>query len=333
MNLPAEARAILDKGISEGQASLPGEAEEIRDDEEIIEEEDDLEEEILDDEDEVKDDLEEGDVVLNGLSDLADHLGVGPEDLYNVEIPMADGEAPITISALKDEVRQARQQRFQLNQQQEELERGRRELETLRNNPATQFSEELLEAESVIRVIDAQLGSVDWNNIDDSGKAALYRQQLQDARNQAVQQRDALRQGMGNKQREAIRNKQIEDYNKTLQVIPEWTNKEVFTKDRTRMFELASKYGFTQEEFVNLTDPRSNQMMRDFVNLLEKTNNAEQGLKNTRKKGVVVRTKSRRRAKAQGNAATQSKVERAKRTGNKSDIMDAARSIYKGSRK
>ena len=307
--------AILEEEFGETQE---GEEEELQE----IEDEELPEDEIPEDEQEATDE-EEDNLVLSEISDVAKHLGVEAEEMYSVEIPMADGEQPMTISALKDEVRQHRMQQQQFMSQQQQLNAQQQQFELARNTPGAQYSQELMEVQGAIQAIEAQDKSVDWANVEDAGQAALYRQQLQEAKTEALTKRHQILTGMQQKQRQAYVEQKNYDWASILNIIPEWKDQTVFVEDRNSMSSIGAEYGLSESDLLNISDPRFNKLLYDYTKLRAGTNTANTKAKEVRKRGVRLRTHSTKRVTKVKNAAVQSKIDRARKSGTSRDQVAA----------
>lgn len=312
-------RAQVDNILNE---ELPEETQQELDLEEPqeIEGEEPLEEEIPEEEQEVaEEEVEEDEVVLSGLSDVAKHLGVDQEELYAIEIPLADGEQPVTLSAMKDELRTHRQERQQFMYQQQQLAQAQEQFEQIRNTPGAQYNQELMDVQGAIQAIEAQDKAVDWSNVEDAGQAALYRQQLQEAKNEAIQKRTQILNEMQAKNQQTYVEQKNRDWQQILQVIPEWSDREVYTRDRADINLVGKNYGVSEAELQEMSDPRFNKLMYDYVQLLKKTNTAQAKAKEVRKRGVKIRSRGAQRVTRKQNAAVESKIKRAKATGSSRD--------------
>jgi hypothetical protein len=274
-------------------------------------------------EQEEQDVVQQEEVEIQNLTQLADYLGLQAEESYGIEIPMPDGQEAMTISALKDEVIDRRREQASIEQAKQELQKQAQELEQRRLQPAPAFSDELLDIEATIRAIDAQFRATDWDNIENPGQAALYRQQLGDAKNQAVEKRNSLLQKQAQEQNTAYMNQAAIDWQETVKVIPEWSDGKVVQADKAKIKSDINDYGFRDEEIFMITDPRVIRMLRDFTLMKERLKKAEEGATEVRKRGIRVPNRQRQGISQGQKAALASKINKAKKTQDRRDIADA----------
>ena len=303
-----------------GQEEIP--------EQEVQEEEqyDDQQEEIQaeDDQEAVEAEQAEGDIELINLTQVAEHFGIEAEDMYGIEVPMADNQPPRTISELKDEVQTFRREREQFLHAQQTLQRKTQEVEQMRNSPDLLMNSDLLDIEGAIRAIDAQFKSIDWNNVQDPGQASLYRQQLTDAKQTAEAEKRRIVDGMRRQQYEATQQRGAEDWKETIRRIPEWKDPSALNKDRSAMQETSLSYNVSPEELYQITDPRFLSMIRDLSKLKSELSSDTLKAKEVRKRGIRFRKNARHRAtQPVQNKALQSKLNKARKSTDRRVINDA----------
>ena len=124
---------------------------------------------------------EEPGVAIKTLSELAEAIEVDNDFLYNIEVPMPDGQEPVSLSALKDAY-QGKLETQTVASTQLEVERKAFEEEKERFGQQQvqmqQMPEELLNAEAEVRAISSQYQGFDWTELEklDPGRAALEKQ-------------------------------------------------------------------------------------------------------------------------------------------------------------
>lgn len=254
------------------------------------------------------------------LTALFDGEEVTAEDLYALEVISGDGES-LTVGDLKDHW----QNRAAFETEKAEFAKTReqqaKELEELRSQATAQVGEfqqlpqELREAEAAILAIRQQAQAYDWKSAEDEdpGAAALTRQKFRDAYDAAA---DRYRQLWGEyttKKQEAYRSFVATQREKMFERIPEWRDDKVLTQDREAIDKTVAAYGFSKAEIDSIVDPRLSQLLRDFMLLKTKFQNAVNNRNEVRNRGQnrVLRTSHRARPKAR----LQSLEERAKRPG------------------
>lgn len=271
-------------------------------------------------------DKEQEDITLENLKQFADYLGIQPEEAYGIEIPMPHGEPPLTISALKDEVVAARQNKQQFENERRQFQEQVSQFQQ-QANTIPQLSEEMLNIEAAMRAIDAQITNTKWDEIEDAGQAALYRQQLNDARQQLQGKKQEVIQREQQATRQAFLEQANADWVETVRVIPEWQNGDTVKQDKVKIKNHFNEYGFTDQEIFGLTDPRILRVLRDFTLLKERTNKQNIEAKKVIRKGVTVPNRQRTGISDSQKAQLAGKINKAKKTQDRRDIADAVTNL------
>ena len=100
-----------------------------------------------------------------------------------------------------------------------------------------------------------------------------------------------------------------------------------FTADRTRMLETTSAYGISEREITQVTDPRVLNLIRDFMLLRNKTDKAAIEAKQTRKRGVTIRSRSAQRATRTKDKQLQDTINRAAKSKDRRTKADAVAAL------
>lgn len=219
---------------------------------------------------------DEGEVNIENLSELAEAIGVENEWLYNLKIPMPDGQEPITLGQVKDRIHsgevEAEREQFLTERQQFEAERAQAQ-EQLQNQfqQANAVSQELVQAQAQAEAIVIQFQQTDWETLEaaDPGQAALQQQKLQTAY-QAAQQKVEMAKGQ---QAQALntmaQERRAKEENELLASISEWSDAEVRKTESAKVAEVMAKYGYQPHEIANVMDHRAIKAMRDLMMLQE----------------------------------------------------------------
>jgi hypothetical protein len=104
---------------------------------------------------------------------------------------------------------------------------------------------------------------------------------------QTKQELNAIIQLIPAEQRQAILDRargQVEAYEteqkmQVLHQIPEWKDQDTMAKDRARIVEMGSEYGFSEQEITYTQDARTVKMLNDFMRLRERVKEAEKAAK------------------------------------------------------
>ena len=191
---------------------------------------------------------EQTEEALGTLTQLAEELGVDPAALYNLEIPMPNGEKSFKIGDIKNLWIDHLSKSETLDTEQQELA-SQREAYQQQLAQLAQFQQlpgELVQAEASYLKAENDYNSVDWVTLESTnpGQAALQRQKLDEARRLADQHRQyvannlQLMQGQIQEQRKAEMQKHIQQRDVEMKIlIPEWSDD---TKQQAGRLELES---------------------------------------------------------------------------------------------
>lgn len=327
-----QVNALLENaGIEQEQEQEQEETVEVEDvtidTEEETTDEETVEDTASDDEQDTKEIDDE--VTLQNLTQFADYLDISSEEAYGIEVPMPHGEAPITISALKDEVIEARRSKQVLEDQrskfQDEVTKFKEQQSSLPN-----LSEDMLNVEAALRSVNAQINSTEWDKVEDPGQAALYRQQLNDAKSQLIEKRQGIIQTEQNFREQQFTEQANRDWQETIKAIPEWRDSQALEKDKILISKNINSYGFTDREVFSITDPRVIQLLRDYTLLKAKADTNSIEAKKVIKKGISVANRGKRTVSNSQKKQLASKINKAKRTGDRRDIADAVNNLING---
>lgn len=272
-----------------GEEEIP--ADELSEDQEIdledegIDEADVEETEEVDEEaEEVEDVAEEQDVET--INQLAQLLEVEEGQLYDIQVPLGDGLAPVSIGQLKDGYMEVERSRTQLQNERAAFES---DVEQFKQQASQQnlpmMNEEVMEAAVTMRMIQEQYQNIDWDAFEqqDAAKALLHRQKLNDSYTHAENKYNQLM-SMHNQQKEdALKQVKVKSRQKILESIPEWSDPAVFKKEGDAIGNiLVKEYGYTPKEISQVYDHRLSKLLRDFMILKQKDAQADTVVKKLR---------------------------------------------------
>lgn len=188
------------------------------------------------------------------------------EPRYRVKI--AGEEVEVTLSeALKGYQRQS-----DYSRKTEELARLRREAEAQINSEAEAVRAERQQYQQVLAALQNQLGQqeeqVDWDTLrvtDPIEYATKYAEhQQRKERLQAVQaEQQRLMQQQQYEQQVLMQQRLSQEQNLLLKALPEWSDKEVATREKRQIIDFAKSIGFSDEELAQAADHRAILALRD----------------------------------------------------------------------
>lgn len=269
---------------------------------------------------------------LKTITELAQYLEIEPEDVYNLQVPMSDGENPLTISEMKDEyIKHIRtQQRFDEERKSFEEERTKHQqefsqMQAQASSGATAVNEKVIEAEGTLRAITAQFESINWEEAKqhDAGQAAMYRQELQEAYQKASQMKQQAIQEAHTESQKAYQEYATNEWAETVKSIPEWTSQDSLKTDQAEMWETAKEYGISQNEFYRTVDHRLLKLLRDYTKLKVGMKNSDANAKRVRQTGVTLKPRGIKRFAPTKKKALQEKISRAQKSHDMRDQVSA----------
>jgi hypothetical protein len=227
------------------------------------------------------------------LVDLAKAIEVEPEYLYGVQIPLPDGEEPVTIGQMKDQWKEMRKvqvdskkyesERSELIAQQEKL---KQELMAAKQTPQMPYNQKMVEAEAIVLAIANEYQTTDWQTLErnDPARAALKRQKLTEAMEVANTHRNNLMvQTMQAAQNERMQEVQ-QEVAKARASIDGWSDEKKFQQDWSEMASTMKEYGFGDHEIGSVFDARTQKMLHDFVKLRQASKEGKAKLQNVQPK-------------------------------------------------
>jgi len=211
---------------------------------------------------------EEGEREPVKLADLADLLEWTPEAVYQVQVPLGDGQS-LSLGEVKDKLKESMSFMESREETEQELAARMAELETreARLNEELQHAApaELIRAEAALQRAQDEYNRIDWVQLEtgNPGQAALTRQKLTEQIRQAQQQRDGIRsniealQGDLQKQQQAAVQRQLQQAKLDLhRMVPTWANEATFNTEREQLISYGIKEGIDEATLRNIADPK-----------------------------------------------------------------------------
>ncbi len=267
-------------------------------DDELEDQQDDGADDTQDQDDADEDDAEgqSGDVQDAGgetLNDLWKASGLDPAELYNTELRLADGTT-VKLGKLKDEVQEAHQLKELLNAERKQFAQEKEAVAQqmhMAMSQAAALPQEARQAQARMDQLADIWNQTDWGELeqDDPGKAALGRQKLEEAFQQAQGvYADAIRQ---TQQAQAAHYQQTvaQEQAKTLEKIPEWKDQAVLKQDLQAINEVLTGYGFGAQDIAAISDHRVLIALRRLAHLEGQVKQASEELRNPKGHKRVLR--------------------------------------------
>jgi hypothetical protein len=264
---------------------------------------------------------EEEEPDIHDIHQLASAIGVDAEYMYGLQIPMPEGQDPITLGQYKDMVQQqgetgAAENRLNTERELFQQEKQRYEAEmSNRMQAMQQVPQEVQEAEARQQALALQYQSIDWAALEqqDAGQAALQKQNLSTAFNQAGQEVEAARNRQAALQQQYMAGTRQEEEAKLLLAIEAWRDPKVREKGTASVSKLMADYGFAPNEIGNVMDHRAIRIMNDLARYREQAGDMNPALKKVKQAPKALRPGGRQ-AKVKPTALKEAK-ERLARAG------------------
>lgn len=241
------------------------------------------------------------DQAITSFTDFVNELEIDPKEAYNLNVQLSDDLPPVSISELKDFYQASKLQGNNAQDLQQQNVQLRDQLTQLQQfqGAAPPMAEELQRAMGQINAINTQYNEIDWPRFEQEnpGEAALQRQKLQEAHNQAVSNRNNVAHNLENVANERKQQYLTYQQSQVRQLIPEWTDTKVAQREATDMATLMTNYGFQEQEINNINEARILKMVRDFMVLQNKVTNSKPATKKVHNTGVTLTAGALRLAK------------------------------------
>ena len=318
----AEISALLNKSAEPVQEAVQDEVVEVVD--EAIEEVDDVvdEADVDGEQDEDVPDSEADDEPRT-IKQLAEAIDVDTEYLYGIEIGMGDNQEPISIGKLKDEVQESRRN---LQKMQEDMASQAEQIEQAQSTVGQfqQVSQDEQAAQQEMALLNKEYNEIDWEKFkrEDPGNAALHRQEMGEKYQQAQYKLQQIQNYQSQQEQQSMQDMK----DKLLELVPEWTNADVRTKEQSEIRELLISEGYTDNMLANARDPIAIKLARELIQLRKEKADVTQNISKVRNAPQVLRTANGRFAEKKGKAV-QDIVAKAKQSPNKQTELAAAKAL------
>jgi hypothetical protein len=229
----------------------------------------------LEQEGEVGDDLpdpgpsgDDEDVVLEKFVDLADVIGVKPDDLYALKIALSDTGEEITIGQAKDRLQAIGKERSEIDRARAEVEREKISVVNYHqqlSSRAGQVNAAVEKAKMDILATDADDARIDWEALSkiDSGRAAFEKQKILQKRAEAIQNYERVVAQANQEQQQYMQQARNWHDMQLLEHVPEWRDRDTATRESTEIMAwLASKYMFSDNDAASMMDWRHRDIIR-----------------------------------------------------------------------
>jgi hypothetical protein len=268
---------------------------------------------------------------IKTLADLAKAIEVDPEFLYGLEIKLADNGEAIPIGEIKDRLQQHERQkrdfdaaRAQFLQERHEFLQGAQQYQ---QQAGTMFKEQA-DAMEELRGIDWQIKSIDWDKFSeiDAGKAAVERQKLWQARQEAAEKLQTVNTQAQQVQAQQYQQAKAYHDSKLLEAVPTWRDPETARREVGAMVNWATtQYGFQDQELAGAIDWRHRDILRKaylYDQIQTQTQKITRNPPKTLGRGMAPATQGTTEAKK-----LKKLIDRAKTTRKRNDQVDAARAV------
>jgi hypothetical protein len=205
-------------------------------------------------------------VEIGTVTELAEHLGVKAEDLYNLKFKMPGSGDEVTLGQIKDSYRASND----VTHEAAEVRKQRETLETELAQKRDATQQTLAEAAALVDTAEKRMmseyESVDWNALrtENPTQWVALRQEVQERQRLLEATKSDIRtrwqQNIEDAQRESVArlNERVEQETaKLLEVLPEWKDPEVAKTERSALHSYLVAQGFAVEEVEQVVDHRA----------------------------------------------------------------------------
>ncbi len=253
------------------------------------------------------------------LSEYAEATGMDMDYIYGLKIglPGAGGE-DITLGQWKDRV----QELDRVQQGADQLERQRRELEQQAQHvqqqagAAMQVPNEIRQVDAQILAIQDRFNNTNWAQLEqeDPGRAALQKQNLSVAYENAQSQRQNMVQQYG-QQQEAQRAEMLQQQNgRLMEFVPEWRDPATRSQEEADIMNWAESEGLDKNSIMTIPDAGVVRFLRNQWLKSKKYESADENFKQVQKRPRSLRAGGGHAVK-QASVKLDALIQRAKRPG------------------
>lgn len=263
------------------------------------------EEVVREDDGEVEEAIE-----VSSLSDLMEHLGVDPEDAYNITVPVTvNGKRQdVSLSEWKDSYVAAQEAK----RHQEEARALREQIDNQKRQAEEQYQAQLAQGAALVESLKKQalerFQDIDWNELrqTDPSEWTAKRMELESAKAQVAQVEQNVRAKIQQYQaeQEQLRSQTFQEHlSKERQALveawPEMADESKAATERTALIDELKSRGFTDQEIGNAADHRILLMARDAMRWRQSAKNADVAKKKVIKIGKKVVKPGARQSQAE----------------------------------
>lgn len=282
-------------------------------------------------------------IEVETLSDLAEHFGIDPADLYNLKVPvsMADGSrAEVSLGEWKDSYKasqEAAQEARRAAEQRQALEAKQQALETEWRQRIEDTAASLQVAEQAML---SEFNGINWDQLRQEDPAEWSaRRQLFNERNSQLQQakreiaeRWQQHEAATKQQQQQQTAERLETERKALlQALPQWANEETAQAERSALANYLGSNGFSQDEVNNVSDHRLVVMARKAMLYDKEVGKADAAKKRVVKIGKRTTAPGTARSKATAREDRDASLKRSlKKSGSVEDAAALIRSRMRG---
>jgi hypothetical protein len=234
--------------------------------------EDEEEDEELSQEDEEEpgkketEEVEEEEISVSTLSELADNIGADVADLYNLKIPVTkhDGtRTEVSIGEWKDSFREVEYARSEREQAEKQIESAKGTLAQKAQELESLFFQADAMSQAAEKQLMSDLAGVEQLQHTDPTQYVLKKQQLAEKQNELKQVREQAAnsyiQQQQKLQQEQHAQRQVyvaEQQQKLTEFIPEWKDSKVMEKESAELSAYLIDSGVPSEEVNNIVDAK-----------------------------------------------------------------------------
>ena len=206
-------------------------------------------------------------VELSQISELAEHLGIEPTELYQLQVQISEGDSTesVTIGELKDNIAEARRITRENAQAAEKRAESQQAIERQMQAAHQALMESSALAEALEQRFNADVAAVDWNALreTDPSEWSAKRQELAERQNQIAHLKNdvAIKFQQTQEQQQAEMQAQHQSYlagerQALLQALPTWKDDAVATAEMSALREYLTGLGFSANEVSTVADHR-----------------------------------------------------------------------------
>jgi len=270
----------------------------------------------------------EGEEVVESFtpSSLAEDIGWDAADIYDMDIPLDDGQEPVKLGALKNDYQNTIRERDELQTKFDEQTEALKNAGVV-NHEEQNISHEMISAFSDMDNIQKQFQQVNWAELEQQspGEAALLSQKYKDAFAAAQGKLGQAKQNIENNRQQNLAQAAV----KLMEVIPEWkvdTNRHA---DQGEIRALMLAEGYSNQMITSIADPIALKLLRELVGYRKQSMAAKESIKKVRKAPKVLSSTGRRKAPNKEQNAEKLKhiAQNAKPSSKRKAELDAVRAL------